>query len=242
MFNVSLGGLGTRARLRCRKERSTAIWLLPAIVFVSLTLVACGSVGAAGDRTEKDRAGSQKAEVTALTRCPKLGNDDPLVQDALTYADDQDLPTGEALRRLRLQECYADDLADLERRLRNNEGDTFAGLWIQQEPEYRFVVMFTENGERTMRPYVEGEPFAGLLDVRSGARATFAQLHDAQEEAMRVVDGLGIVAGSGVNLRKNRAEIYVTDRERLEAALRKADARLPEYVAVVERKKTDVPT
>lgn len=242
MFNVSLGVLGTRVCLWSRKERYAAIWLLPAIVFASLTLVACGSLGAAGDRTEKDRAGSQKSEAAALTRCPKLGNDDPLVQDAITYADDQDLPAEEAMRRLRLQECYADDLAELEQRLRNNEGNTFAGLWIQQAPEYRFIVIFTENGERTMRPYVEGEPFADLLEVRSGARATFAQLHDAQEKAMRVVDGLDMVAGSGVNLRKNRAEVYVTDRAQLEAALRKADARLPEYVAVVERKKIDVPT
>ena len=39
-----------------------------------------------------------------------------------------------------------------------NEKDTFAGLWIQHQPEHRFVVLVTHDGEETIRPYIEGEP------------------------------------------------------------------------------------
>ncbi len=71
------------------------------------------------------------------------------------YAKDQDVPLEEAVRRLQLQESVGKLGAELEA----NERDTFAGLWIEHEPEYRVVAAFTRDGEETIRPYVEG----GLL-------------------------------------------------------------------------------
>ena len=69
----------------------------------------------------------------------------------------------EAERRLRLEDCFTDDL---ERALRNQEANTFAGLWIQNQPEYRFVVPITRDGEETIRPYLkdESEQFRRLIE------------------------------------------------------------------------------
>ena len=43
----------------------------------------------------------------------------------------------------------------------------------------------------------------------------------------------GIAKGS-INITKNRVEVYVTDRERFEALLRRASVEHPEHVAVVK--------
>lgn len=158
--------------------------------------------------------------------------EDPLARDARWYAGDQGVSLEEAIRRLKLQEELS--LSGLGPALEANEGDAFAGLWIQHEPEYRFVVLFTHDGEETIRPYIEGEPWADVVEVRNGAGATLAELEAAQAEAGRIVRDLGIRADSGINVQENRVELYVTERARLDAALREAGLRLPDHVAVIE--------
>ena len=65
--------------------------------------------------------------------------------------------------------------------------------------------------------------------------ASMEELRAAQEEAYRIVtEELGIRADSGINIQKNRVEIYVTDEERLETAMSEAGVEMPEHVAVVE--------
>jgi hypothetical protein len=56
--------------------------------------------------------------------------------------------------------------------LEQNEGGTFAGLWIQHEPAYRVRVAFNRDGEETIRPYVGGTPLAGLIKVRAATLMT----------------------------------------------------------------------
>jgi hypothetical protein len=116
--------------------------------------------------------------------------------------------------------------------LEQNEGNTFAGLWIQQEPAYRIVVAFTRDGEETIRPYVAGTPLDGLIEVRT-ATATLAELEAAQQEVHRLLDGLGLSVASGINVQENRVELYVTDRPLFEATLQEAHVVLPEQVVVV---------
>jgi len=218
--------------------RNAFVWAL--LVVASLSMTACGAGttaegGAAKDRTSAERTTREVTSVN-LVAC-NTTEPSVLEQDARLYAKDEGIPIEEARRRLILQQCHSDDLADLERALRNEEANTFAGLWIQNEPQYRYVVLFTRDGEETIRPYLEGEPerFRRLIEVRSVADATLKELHAAQDKAIRLVDELGIkTEGTGTNIQKNRAEIYVTNKVQFEAALREAGARLPEHVEVVE--------
>jgi hypothetical protein len=72
------------------------------------------------------------------------------------------------------------------------------------------------------------------VEVRK-VEVSMGKLEAAQDEAYRIVtEELGIRADSDIDITKNRAEIYVTDKERLEAALRESGQELPEHVAVVE--------
>lgn len=157
---------------------------------------------------------------------------DQLALDAAMYAIDQGISLEEAAHRLELNQ---NPFPNLESTLRKEEADTFAGLWVKDRPqELRIVVLFTRDGEETIRPYIEGKQGAERVEVRNGAGATMVELEAAQAEAIRIVDNLDVPADSDINVYKNRAELYITDRARFEAALREADAQLPNHVAVIE--------
>jgi hypothetical protein len=199
---------------------------LPPGVAVLLVLAACGAEPPArGDAVPT-------LEPTGIERSQTLDEDESLAEDARFYAEDVGVPLEEAIRRLKLQQEIG--TSGLERALMRNEADTFAGLWIQHQPDYRVVVLFTGGGEETIGPYIEGEPWADLVLVRNGADATLAELRAAQAEAGRTADRVGIESGSSIDVMGNRVELWVEDPERLNAALRRADLRLPEPVEVVE--------
>lgn len=183
---------------------------------------------------EKEAVSTERARGRVLASCPEVAEDGPLAEDWESYAEDSGVSEEEAARRMRLQECYAVELGNLEQKLRREEGDGFAGLWIAHEPEYRFVVLFTENGQQRIQPYIEDKSYAPLVEVRSGAEATLAELISAQREAGHILDRLDYRADSGVNTMKNRAELYVTDRDEFRTELRKAGLRLPEHVTLIE--------
>lgn len=147
---------------------------------------------------------------------------------ASSYASDYGVPVAEAVRRLELQ----DDVGRLGAALEKNESETFADLETQHEPEYRVVAYFTRGGERTIRPYVRGTPLEGMVEVE-GVQATSGELAAAQAEAHRVADRLDIPASSGVNVTKNRVELYVPDLPGFQSALRGSGEELPDNVAVI---------
>lgn len=152
---------------------------------------------------------------------------DALQRDAEIIAAQQGISVDEAIRRLVLQ----DPIGTLGAELKRQEGDTFAGLWIQHGPEYRVVVVFTRDGEETIRRYVENTPLADLIEVRT-AEVTLAELKAAQQKARRLLDGVGLSTASGINLQENRVKIYVTDRALFDAALQEANIQLPDHVGV----------
>lgn len=155
--------------------------------------------------------------------------DNALIMDAKAYASVMGVDMDEAIRRLQLQ----DDIGELNRELTEKEGETFAGLWIQHQPDYRVVVMFTRDGETTLQPYTQNGSLAGLVEVHT-ARATLKELEVAQSQAVQVVSNLGIRISSAVNIPNNRAELYALDPAQVTAGLRKANAQLPDNVDVVK--------
>ena len=150
--------------------------------------------------------------------------------DDRAIARELGVTVGELQRHSALSE-HAERLAVA---LNKNERETYADLEIVDEPDLRVVVYFTEDGEETVRPYVRCTPLEGFVEVRT-VEASMEELRAAQEEAYRIVtEELGIRADSGINIQKNRVEIYVTDEERLEKAMSEAGVEMPEHVAVVE--------
>jgi hypothetical protein len=153
---------------------------------------------------------------------------DALRQDAEQYAADMGVDLEEALRRLQVQ----DDLGALHAALAANEPDTFAGFWIQHQPEYRIVVQFTRDGERIIHPYIEDKPWADLVDVRT-VDATLTELESALAETARLLSRLDFGVTHALDEKENRVEIFVTDARWFKAELQKASIQLPEHVVLV---------
>jgi hypothetical protein len=155
---------------------------------------------------------------------------DSIVAGAIDYAATYRLTLAEAVRRLLLQGQAGPIVGNLTR----NERDTFAGFWVENEPEFKFVALFTHDGEQTLRPYAVGTPLEGLIEVRNGARWTESDLEAQQVEATHILGELGLNPSSATDIRENRVTVWVADREAVEAALAAAGVQLPPAVELIE--------
>jgi hypothetical protein len=155
-------------------------------------------------------------------------NNDALSMDAQAMATDLGITVDEAIRRLNQQ----DSIGKLGAQLEQQESSTFAGLWIQQKPEYRVVVAFTRAGPEIIKPYIENTPLESLVELRT-ASITLAELKLIQQNVMQLAGDLSLPFSSGINVQENRVELYVTDQALWEASLQKAGKTLPEHMIVI---------
>ena len=163
-----------------------------------------------------------------LTPTATIVISEALRQDAEALATQLGISVDEAIRRLNAQ----DSIGALNAKLEQQEAETFAGLWIQHEPEYRVIVAFTRNGRETIKPYIENTSLAGLVEVRT-AKVSLTELRTTQQTVSQIVQELGFLFSSGINVQKNQVELYVTDQALFEASLHKASLQLPEPVEII---------
>ena len=155
--------------------------------------------------------------------------DDPLTRDAQAYADRHNTTLDEAIIRLNLQEV----VGDLEYQLASNEGATFAGIWIQHSPEYKIVVKFTENGDATMRRYVEDGELEGLIEV-GRATNTLASLEEAQTNAKTLGATVNVKTESDIDIFNNKVTLHVLDKTDFVDKVEEDGLTIPSTVRVVE--------
>ena len=126
-----------------------------------------------------------------------------------------------------------DDVGSLGAELEKQEAETYAGLWVEHEPGFRVVIAFTENGEETIKKYVEEDsPLADEIELRT-FDATYEELKAAQREAGQLLNELGLFVSSGINIKENQVEVYVTDSKLFYKTLQEADAQLPDHVVAI---------
>jgi hypothetical protein len=153
--------------------------------------------------------------------------EDALLFDAEMYAKQHGVTVDEAIRRFQLQD-YAGVLGA---ELTSEESDTFAGLWIEHTPEFRIVVQFTRDAAEKIRPYIK-ENMVDIIEVRA-AKTSLVDLQSAQSNVLSSVRSLGILADSEIDVRENRVKVYVTDRSKIDNALRDGKLILPDNVDII---------
>jgi hypothetical protein len=158
---------------------------------------------------------------------PTAGMADSLRQVAAEMAASWGVSLEEAYQRLRVE----DPIGTLQAELTEWEADTFAGLWIEHEPQYRVVVAFTRDGEKILEPYLENRSIPGLT-IRQ-ARFTYAELEAMQAQAMRELGKLDYHVSVLFAVQDNRVEVWVSDRAWFESELQRVGAHLPEGVELV---------
>lgn len=152
-----------------------------------------------------------------------------LLVDAEVYASMNNVSLEEALRRLKLQ----NEIGNLNAQLSENEKGTFAGLWIEHQPNYRVVVRLTQMVESIILPYVENSQLADIIDL-SPAETSLQELEKSQSQITQICNKLGILCDSSINIKENFVELYVTDSTYLETTLHAAQIQLPANIQVVE--------
>jgi len=207
------------------REMNTKWSTRGSVLLVSILLFSC--LAAACGRATTPHGVTAPAETGTPPGAP-LNADEALLQDAQQYAQDMGVDLDEAVRRLQSQ----DDIGRLNATLTANERETFAGLWVEHQPDFRVIVRFTRAGKRTIRPYIESEPWADLVEVRS-ASVTLAELAAIQAQTTQALDRLDFEVTSLLDVKGNRVEVVVTDRAWFEKELENAGVDLPEHVELV---------
>jgi len=143
-----------------------------------------------------------------------------LEQDARWYSEHFGVSFEESLRRMQLQQAAA----QLSTVLSSENEDTYAGMWIDHEPEHAINAAFTSNGAETLAHYTQHTSLAGIVNLYP-ARYTLSQLRAIQNRlfySITVEHGLDAI--SEIDIQANRIVIYtpspglvskVLDSERL---------------------------
>ena len=198
---------------------------------VALVLIACGAGRDAhievGLPTPADVPPAPTVSPVSVEIPPVT---DAVIQDARSYAEHTGVDLDEAVRRLGLQGA----MGKLGAAVSENERETYGGHWIQHEPTFGVVFAFTRDGEETIRPYVHGTILADMVEVRH-VEATLAELKSAQRKSHEILKDLGVLAASGIDVKKNMVELYLPEEEKdkLDTGLQKSGQSLPDRVEVV---------
>jgi hypothetical protein len=121
---------------------------------------------------------------------------------AINYAKDGDLTPLEAAQRLQAQRAAG----ELDAKLQTERPDTFAGLYIEHEPDFRIVVMFTRNASSELAAYTKDK-----LYVAQEAPRSLELLRTVQDEAANQLMKSGIEFEAGLDIRTSTITLYVRD-------------------------------
>ena len=160
---------------------------------------------------------------------------DALRLDAQSYANEWGIGLDEAVRRLQLQSEIGEFGAVLEK----DESSTYAGHWIKHGTsgsDFGVVVRFTQDGEATIRgydQYVTSGPLANMVELRT-ADSTLTELRTTLNESVASLSPLGFSVESSIDVKTNRVEIYVENKDGLESAMSNANVQLGDRVDLIE--------
>lgn len=151
-----------------------------------------------------------------------------LHQDAAAFADDQGLPHEEAMQRMKFQET----IGDIQPILMTDLPDTYGGLWVEQQPEYRIMIALTEGDIETIQPYLADYEWADFVEVRL-VNYTLDQLSVDQTIASQAANSVKVPVITAVDVVNNRVELIVGNPDLFLTDLAQAAIDLPESVVVL---------
>lgn len=199
-------------------------WLRPALIIAAaVVLLVIVLVTRPPDTSPTPKEPAAVANVEKSENPP-----DAVFPEVEVYAQHYGITVGEALRRFEIQEAFA----GLDTELSIEEAETFAGLYIQHEPEFRIVALFTRDGEETIKPYIP-DGMAGYFEVRT-VEVSYLELQNTQNEVSSVLKSLGIPTDSSIDIKENNVRFYVTDLAPVETAITNGSLTIPDYVDIIE--------
>ncbi len=194
------------------------------LIFILLLTAACSPA------TPADLALPIPTQPAADSQPGETGPDrpaDPPNPDAAIFAEDAGITLEEANQRLVFQET----IGDIQPQLMSDLGDTYGGLWVEHEPAYRIVIALTEGDQASIRPYIEGQDWAGYVEVIH-VDYTLEELTRDQAAAGRAAETVHASVTTAVDVIHNRVELWVGNPELFQNDLIGAGLRLPPSVVI----------
>ncbi len=151
-----------------------------------------------------------------------------LGRDSTAFVDDQGLPLDATTYRTLFEET----IGEFQSLLMADLADTYGGLWVEQQPEYRIVIALTEGDIEAIRPYLDGYEWADFVEVRP-VNYSLEELRADQVMASQAADSVQMPAATAVDIVNNRVELIVDNPDLFSADLTQAGVRLPESVIVL---------
>jgi hypothetical protein len=162
----------------------------------------------------------------ATAKIIQMYKDRPELVDMAVYAWSMNITIEQAMDR----QTIRDSFNSVHPALMGNEADTFCGMWIQHEPEYKFVIAFTRDGETTIKKYVSAYQMH-FIELRT-FRYTLNELLAGQRKVGDALNDLGIRFISGVRIQENAVVIEITDRSPVDQAVAEGKVVLPDFVRI----------
>lgn len=216
------------------------------LVMMCLVAVSCNSIETesvtedgemSSTQVEKDGSSPSESISEKYAEIFEKYKDNPELIDAAIYAEEEGISVDEAVRRFELM----DEAGPLQAAIVENEPDTYAGSWIQHQPEYRFVFAFTENGEEIIRKYVEEDsPLADKIKILT-FKYSFRELQEIQEDITADMENRGIYPDSGIDMKNNCIDFSVTDKAAVDEAIRSGKLEIPDCVNVSQIEGLEIP-
>jgi hypothetical protein len=154
---------------------------------------------------------------------------DALTQDAAMIAAAKGVSVEEVLERFEIQEIAG----RLDAELSIEEAATFAGLWIEDEPDARIIVQHKGDLSDSLHKRLEAAFAEGVVELRQ-AQASLVELEASLAASASLVRAIGVKADLEIDVKTNRVKVMVLDPERLEGALWSAGQGLPFHASVVK--------
>lgn len=162
----------------------------------------------------------------ATEKIIQMYKDRPEIVDMAIYAWSMNITIEQAMDR----QTIRDSFDGVQPALMGNEADTFYGMWIQHEPEYKIVIAFTRDGETTVKKYVSAYQMH-FVELRT-FRYTLNELLAGQRKVGDALNNLGIRFQGGPRVKENTVIFEVTDRAPIDRAIAEGMVVLPDFVRI----------
>ena len=128
------------------------------------------------------------------------------LEDARYYVRDFGVDIDEATRRLKLQEA----IGLLNFQLATREADFFGGLYVEHQPVFQVVVLFTEDRDLALQSYLKNGPLEGMVATRQ-VKLSLRELEAIQIATSEAFASVETPFEHDIDLQENQVEIYITE-------------------------------
>ena len=166
----------------------------------------------------------------------ELENEDAIHRDAEVYAEYEGLSVEEAIERFELM----NESGDLQAVIVENE-ESYAGSWIEHQPEYKFVIAFKGDGEEIIKKYVEEDsPLAEKIKILT-FEYSYKELEEIRRGITSLMESEGVYSYTDIDMKNNSIDFSFFDKESADEVIQQEEPEIPDCVNILQYEGLEIP-